>query len=341
MDFSIPLYYTLPVKAQLTCVVNMKAQIQQGSFNPYSDVAGITINNLGYYELAEREDWGVYFVTLNDLDLGSYSYNYMINSEQELVPQRNLVLDTLFNSVFDWYNDECIMPPTMTIDPPDATGWDELTLTIDGSLSCFESSPLAGASQVYMHSGVTLEGGGYWTHTINWDGVGANGQLPVLASNGDGTFSITYTPAEFYGIAPGEQITDLCAVFNGGGWGIDGRDYTYTGYCMDYFIPMNIEAVSVVENESWDIGMTVYPNPAFSEAEISYRIGGQRSAVGGQVRITLHDLTGKQIKVLVDEFKAPGEYTRYLDTSALPAGIYFLQLRSGEVEKTEKVVVMR
>jgi N-acetylneuraminic acid mutarotase len=67
----------------------------------------------------------------------------------------------------------------------------------------------------------------------------------------------------------------------------------------------------------------------------------QRSAVSGDVKLTLHDITGKQIRILVDEVQAPGEHSVHFDASGLPAGIYLVRLQAGEEVVTEKMVVLR
>jgi photosystem II stability/assembly factor-like uncharacterized protein len=92
---------------------------------------------------------------------------------------------------------------------------------------------------------------------------------------------------------------------------------------------------------SWQLAVCVYPNPVFTRSEIRYQVGGQRLAVGGNVRITLHDITGKQIRILVDEVQAPGEQVVHFDASGFPAGMYFVRLQSGDRVETVKVVVMR
>ena len=87
--------------------------------------------------------------------------------------------------------------------------------------------------------------------------------------------------------------------------------------------------------------MKIVPNPTLGRSEIRYQVGGQRSAVGGNVLITLHEITGRQIKTLVDENQAPGEHIVLFDASGLPAGLYLVRLQAGDEAVTEKVVVMR
>jgi len=133
------------------------------------------------------------------------------------------------------------MPGAITIDPPNATAYDEITLYFDPELACFESASLIGMDSIAMHSGVTLFPNITWNNVIDFNGTGVNGQSTTLYPTGDGRFSKTYTPSEFYGL-DGEIVTEICAVFNNGSnWFNDGRDFDQSNYCMDFFIPISYE----------------------------------------------------------------------------------------------------
>jgi hypothetical protein len=136
------------------------------------------------------------------------------------------------------------MPAAITIDPPNASAYDELTLTFDPALACFQSGSLAGLPSIAIHSGVTFITGEIWQHVVNFDGIGYNGQPTTLMPTGDGKFYITYTPSDFYGLT-GQTVTQICAVFNNGyDWSQDGRDFIpNTSNCMDFFIPINYQGI--------------------------------------------------------------------------------------------------
>jgi hypothetical protein len=133
------------------------------------------------------------------------------------------------------------MPACMTIDPPNASAYDSLTLTFDPAFACYQWNSLAGVPMVYMHSGVTI-GGIPWQYVIEYNGIGANGQLPLLTPNGNGTYSIHYRPSSFYGLPPGLVVTQLCLVFNDGMWGSkDGRDFVPgQPQCTDIYVPLGL-----------------------------------------------------------------------------------------------------
>jgi hypothetical protein len=139
-------------------------------------------------------------------------------------------------------------PGAITIDPPDATAYDELTLTFDPDKACFENGSLDGLPNIAMHSGVTLSSGEQWQFPIEYNSIGANGQSTTLLPTADGRFSITYTPAEYYGLN-GETVTQICAVFNNGiDWSQDGRDFVSgSSECRDFYIPINTGSMQSLE----------------------------------------------------------------------------------------------
>ncbi|PKP11712.1 MAG: alpha-amylase [Bacteroidetes bacterium HGW-Bacteroidetes-4] len=66
---------------------------------------------------------------------------------------------------------------------------------------------------VYAHTGVTIEGSGQWKHVIGtW---GTNTTQPKLTRLGTDLYELEITPSinEFYGVASGEKVTELCLVF--------------------------------------------------------------------------------------------------------------------------------
>ncbi len=139
------------------------------------------------------------------------------------------------------------MPLAITIDPPGATAYDELTLTFDPAEACVFDSTLAGLDSIAIHSGVTYMYGPQWQNVINFDATGINGQATTLWPTGDGRYSITYTPYEFYGFPLGMIITEICAVFNNGtDWSNDGRDFDQLGECIDFFIPLNYSEADTI-----------------------------------------------------------------------------------------------
>jgi hypothetical protein len=129
-------------------------------------------------------------------------------------------------------------PYPLTMIPANATAWDEITLTLDAKISCPEGA-LLDADSIMMHSGVTINGSP-WSNIVPYDGFGANGMAPKFESNGDSTWSMTFVPAEFYGIVAGSDVTAINCVFNAGDWASgEGKAFDDDGNCVDFIIPFN------------------------------------------------------------------------------------------------------
>jgi len=70
-----------------------------------------------------------------------------------------------------------------------------------------------------------------------------------------------------------------------------------------------------------------YPNPFNPSTKISYGIKSE-----SHVKLVVYDLTGREVKTLVDRFKTPGSYSESFNASDLPSGVYIyrLEVKSGE-----------
>ena len=81
--------------------------------------------------------------------------------------------------------------------------------------------------------------------------------------------------------------------------------------------------------------MGVFPNPASDAATFRFQLD-----MDAQVELTLVDLAGRQVAVLLDANKGAGTHAETLALPAIPAGAYTVQLRvAGEVVGTQRLVV--
>ena len=51
-----------------------------------------------------------------------------------------------------------------------------------------------------------------------------------------------------------------------------------------------------------------------------------------KVVLKVYDILGKEIAILINEQLQPGRYEVTFDGSNLPSGVYFYQLRAGDIE---------
>lgn len=201
-----------------------------------------------------------------------------------------------------------VYPFAVTLYPLNATAYDEVTLTLDARLSCPETA-LFDADSVMMHSGVTI-GGTAWMNVVNFDGVGANGQFPKLTYNGDTTWSIIFTPLEFYGVATGTYVEAINCVFNGGDWAAgEGKNYDTGGNCIDFIIPLGY-ATGI--NEDQQKYVQLYPNPANNQINIKS---------SSQIKsIIVINYQGIEVLRKQELFG----FSNQVDIRVLPKGIYLL-----------------
>lgn len=85
----------------------------------------------------------------------------------------------------------------------------------------------------------------------------------------------------------------------------------------------------------------IFPNPAREFTRISYSI-----AEGEHVRIYIYDKSGKIMSKVVDEFQPMGVYRVFWGLvddreKPLPDGEYFIRMKAGDFEKTEKILILR
>ena len=78
-----------------------------------------------------------------------------------------------------------------------------------------------------------------------------------------------------------------------------------------------------------------YPNPFNATTNIRYRISDIRN-----LKLVVYDLLGREVAVLVNERKAPGEYMVRFDASGLSSGVYFYRLQAGNIAETRKLLLL-
>jgi hypothetical protein len=79
-----------------------------------------------------------------------------------------------------------------------------------------------------------------------------------------------------------------------------------------------------------------YPNPFNPITTIKYDI-----AKNANVKITIYNILGQQVKLLVDEFKKAGSYDVKFDATNLASGVYFYRIEAGSFIEAKKMVLLK
>jgi photosystem II stability/assembly factor-like uncharacterized protein len=79
-----------------------------------------------------------------------------------------------------------------------------------------------------------------------------------------------------------------------------------------------------------------YPNPFNPSTAVKYSVSRF-----SRVKITLFNMLGRQVKILLDDVKYPGEYTLQFNADGLSSGVYFYKLDAGNYSVSKKMVLMK
>jgi len=77
-----------------------------------------------------------------------------------------------------------------------------------------------------------------------------------------------------------------------------------------------------------------YPNPSRGETVINYSL-----STPSRTNLSLFDVNGRLVKVLVNGVKEAGTHTLRLNGGSLTAGVYFYRLQTGNFSAVKRMVV--
>lgn len=79
-----------------------------------------------------------------------------------------------------------------------------------------------------------------------------------------------------------------------------------------------------------------YPNPFNPATRISFSLPQI-----GNIRLSVYDILGNEIAVLINEVKPAGNYSVSFEGTGLSSGIYFYKLESGDFSQTKKMLLVK
>jgi len=96
---------------------------------------------------------------------------------------------------------------------------------------------------------------------------------------------------------------------------------------------------NIVSGETLPSGFrleSVYPNPFNSSVKISYSL-----AIDNHVRISIHDLSGREVECLYDQSQQSGGYSLTWAAQDFPSGMYLCRIQAGDDVRTNKLTLMK
>ncbi len=183
----------------------------------------------------------------------------------------------------------------------------------------------AGSQQTITWTSVNVEGGVFLDLSTDggqsWDYITFTGGSPV-ANTGTYTVTVPNTPSTTCRIGIESQSDWWYEWRNPGNFTIGpGADVVATP-------PVKIPTSYALDAN--------YPNPFNPTTIISYQL-----PVAGIVRLTVYDILGKEVAMLVDENKKPGYYQVSFDGSGLASGVYIYRLQAGSFVQTRKLCLVK
>ncbi len=84
-----------------------------------------------------------------------------------------------------------------------------------------------------------------------------------------------------------------------------------------------------------------YPNPFNPETKIKFEIPLSVRGQKSEVKLSVYDVSGKEVRTLVNSELAPGVYEYTFDGARLSSGVYYYKLESGGFIETKKMVLVK
>ncbi|MCU7526374.1 MAG: T9SS type A sorting domain-containing protein, partial [Ignavibacteria bacterium] len=143
-----------------------------------------------------------------------------------------------------------------------------------------------------------------------------------------------------YGLTIGQMLPDN-NFYNYQGVLDDIRLYNYALPISEiqklYTIPVSVEEEKGIIPKEYSL-MQNYPNPFNPETVIEFHL-----PASGQVNLSLFDMLGRRIAVLMDEYRPAGVYKYRFSAGAyhLTSGVYFYSLQASGFTETRKMVILK
>ena len=104
---------------------------------------------------------------------------------------------------------------------------------------------------------------------------------------------------------------------------------------IKYGSTIGIQPVSGIIPEKFELSQN-YPNPFNPSTNINFSI-----PVSGNVKLSVYDVSGREVAVLVNKDLAAGTYKADFNASMLSSGVYFCRINAGDFTDVKKMMLVK
>ncbi|MCU0473123.1 MAG: T9SS type A sorting domain-containing protein [Bacteroidales bacterium] len=184
-------------------------------------------------------------------------------------------------------------------------------------------------------SGLTANVASYSQIDLSWTDNAENEDGFIIERKSSGLFYVVATMqanATSFSDAGLTELTDYTyrvQAFNVGG---------FSGYSNEISTVTGADSVTymTVTKAGMDLLPRIFPNPFQSNTQIQYTVPS-----AGQVKLSIYDMCGRLVGVLVNERKQTGTYTLVFNADKLQSGKYYCIINTEGFVMTEKFVLLK
>jgi hypothetical protein len=159
------------------------------------------------------------------------------------------------------------------------------------------------------------------TFTVSWNGTNVSAAVVP-----DGDYQVwmqmadqnTNGPTNSVTFSKGTSTVHLTPANSG----------NFTNLVLDW-----VPTYTGIDDNQGKLNFSVSPNPVNSQSTISYSLDKSED-----VTISLYDINGKLVKVLLDQNQNAGSYNLPLSVKVKP-GVYFVKMYTGRTQHVERVLI--
>jgi len=194
--------------------------------------------------------------------------------------------------------------------------------------SSYVKTSNAGADWIYDTLGIfgIAKGIDFRTPKEGWIAIGERFSFTRDTGN---TWTSFFTPESL-------RIEDLCFTDTTYGWAVGYNGvilkYDATQSAISYSSELYPNSFSLLQN---------FPNPFNPKTVISYTIGAGQLAVSNNVSLRIFDVLGNEVITLINKKQNAGNYSIEFNGSDLPSGIYFYELKAGQLSQVRRMILMK